>query len=48
MTLLKLAERRLQLDIKDKNMAAGVDSNVVRLRRRRANHRWLLERPATT
>lgn len=48
MTLLKLAERRLQVDIKDKDMAAGVDSNVVRLRRRRANHRWLLERPATT
>ena len=43
MTLLKLASKRLEDDRKDKRVAADIDSSVVRLRRRKANHRWVLD-----
>ena len=42
-TLLKLAEKRLQEDVRDKKAAAEVDSGIVRLRRRKANHKWVLD-----
>ena len=40
--LLKLADKGLKEDVKDKKTASFLDSNVVRLRRRKANHRWVL------
>ena len=43
MALLKLAGKRLNHDIKDKRSASEVDANIVRLRRRKANHRWVLQ-----
>ena len=42
MALLKLAHKSIKSDIKDKKKAAFLDSDVVRLRRRKANHRWVL------
>lgn len=41
--LLKLAQKGLQADIRDKKMAAEVDSGIVRLRRQKANHRWVMD-----
>ena len=41
--MLKLAGKRLQEDVKDKKAAANIDSSIVRLRRRKANHRWVLD-----
>ena len=38
---LKLAKMRLADDSQDKNHAIGVDSHVVRMRRRKGNHRWV-------
>lgn len=43
MTLLKLANRRLSDDITDKKRAAKIDSDVVRLRRRKFDHKWVLK-----
>lgn len=40
--MLKLAQLRLRADIRDKKAGADIDSNVVRLRRRKANHRWVI------
>ena len=42
-SLLKLAEQQLQEDVRDKKSAADVDMSIVRLRRRKANHKWVLE-----
>lgn len=42
-TLLKLASKRLKEDVKDKKSAAEIDSSIVRLRRRKANHKWVLD-----
>eukprot|EP00731_Ephydatia_muelleri_P024483 Em0016g754a len=41
--LLKLAGSRLRDDIADKKIAAGVDKSVLQLRRRKANHRWVMD-----
>jgi hypothetical protein len=41
--LLHLARLRLQDDIRDKRVATGIDSAIVRLRRRRSNYRWVME-----
>lgn len=38
--LLKLARLKLKEDIRDKNAAIATDGSVVRLRRRKASHRW--------
>lgn len=46
--LLRLSQKGLQSDITDKKVAADVDSSVVRLRRRRANHRWVLDGSVTS
>ena len=43
MALLRLAHKGLKADVKDKQKAAILDSSVVRLRRRKANHRWVLQ-----
>ena len=43
MALMKLAEKGLRNDIKDKRRAATLDSHVVRLRRRKGSHRWALQ-----
>lgn len=43
MALLKLAHKSIKADIKDKKKAAFLDSDVIRLRRRKANHRWVLQ-----
>ena len=43
MALLKLAGKRLNHDIKDKRSASEIDANVVRLHRRKADHRWVLQ-----
>ncbi|XP_066916613.1 tektin-like protein 1 [Clytia hemisphaerica] len=40
--MLKLTEDRLKTDIHDKHRAAGIDSSIVRHRRRQANHRWVV------
>lgn len=39
--LLKLAQLQLKDDIRDKKAAINVDGNIVRMRRRKANHRWV-------
>ncbi len=39
--LLKLTKLRLDADARDKSEAALLDSKVVRMRRRLANHRWV-------
>lgn len=41
--LLHLARLRLGDDIRDKRVATGIDSAIVRLRRRRSNYRWVME-----
>ena len=41
--LLKLAGKQLDEDVKDKKSAAEIDSSIVRLRRRKVNHRWVLD-----
>nr|XP_002120394.1 coiled-coil domain-containing protein 105 [Ciona intestinalis] len=41
--LLHLARLRLSDDIRDKRVATGIDSAIVRLRRRRSNYRWVME-----
>jgi len=41
--LLKQAKERLNADLKDKRAATSTDTALVRLRRRRANHRWVLD-----
>ena len=46
--LLKLAQKGLQADMRDKKMAADIDSSIVRLRRQRANHRWVLDGNVTS
>lgn len=43
MALLKLANKGLRKDLKDKRVAGFLDSDVVRLRRRKANHRWVIQ-----
>ena len=48
MALLKLASKGLEADIEDKRRAAFLDSSVVRLRRRKADHRWVLQGNAYT
>jgi len=40
---LHLAKLRMQQDIKDKKAASGIDSAIMRLRRRRSNYRWVME-----
>lgn len=40
--LLKLTKLRLDDDARDKKEAALLDSKVVRMRRRLANHRWVV------
>ncbi|XP_001622655.2 coiled-coil domain-containing protein 105 [Nematostella vectensis] len=40
--LLKLTKDRIDSDASDKHHASLIDSNVVRDRRRHANHRWVL------
>lgn len=40
--LLKLAGSRLEDDINDKKISAEVDKRVLQLRRRKANHRWVM------
>ncbi|XP_028394774.1 coiled-coil domain-containing protein 105-like [Dendronephthya gigantea] len=40
--LLKLTKLRLDADARDKSEAALLDSKVVRMRRRLANHRWVV------
>ncbi|XP_070581726.1 tektin-like protein 1 [Ptychodera flava] len=40
--MLQLARMRLENDIRDKHGASSVDAAIVRLRRRRANHRWVM------
>lgn len=39
---LRLTQLRLHSDIRDKQSAIDVDGGVVRLRRRKANHRWVV------
>jgi len=40
--MLKLASLRLKDDIRDKNAAINVDGAIVRMRRKKANHRWAM------
>ena len=40
--LLKLARLGLQDDVRDKSAAIDTDGNIVRMRRRKANHRWVM------
>ena len=48
LSLLKLARKKLKEDIHDKKVAIELDSNLVRLRRRKADHRWVLQGNAVT
>ena len=40
--LLKLTQNRMKEDIVDKHRGAQVDSSIVRLRRRKYDHRWVI------
>ena len=40
--LMKLTQDRLKEDVTDKKHGAFVDSSVVRLRRRKYDHRWVI------
>ena len=40
--LLKVTQKRIKEDIADKNHGAQVDSSIVRLRRRKYDHRWVI------
>lgn len=42
-SLLKLARKKLKDDYRDKRIGTEIDSNVVRLRRRKADHRWVVQ-----
>lgn len=42
MALLKLARKKIRADLKDKRLAMDIDTNVVRLRRRKCDHKWVL------
>lgn len=41
--MLKLTKKNLKEDIADKNCGSKIDSQIVRYRRRKANHRWVME-----
>jgi len=41
--LLRDAKKALNADLKDKRAASATDTALIRLRRRRANHRWVLD-----
>ena len=41
--LLKLARKKIRADLRDKQLAMDIDTNAVRLRRRKADHRWVLQ-----
>lgn len=40
--LLRLANLRLDDDIRSKSAAASIDGSIIRLRRRKSDHRWCL------
>ncbi|XP_071802475.1 tektin-like protein 1 [Asterias amurensis] len=40
--MLQMGQDRLQHDIRHKKAASSVDSSIVRMRRRLANHRWVM------
>ena len=40
--MLEITQDRLRDDIRDKHRGAEVDASIVRLRRRKANHRWVI------
>jgi hypothetical protein len=40
--LLKLTRERLEEDVRNKKAAAVIDGKIVRLRRCRADHRWVM------
>lgn len=40
--LMKLANIKLRQDILSKGTAASVDASIIRMRRRRGDHRWTL------
>lgn len=42
-SLLKLARKKLKEDYRDKKIATEIDTNVIRLRRRKADHRWVVQ-----
>ena len=42
-SLLKLARKKLKEDIRDKQIALEIDSNIVRLRRRKSDYRWVVQ-----
>ena len=48
MGLLRLAGSRLQSDINDKKLASSIDATIVRLRRKRSDHRWVLDGNSVT
>jgi len=41
--MLKLTNQRVKEDMADKNAGTKIDSGIVRYRRQKANHRWVLE-----
>lgn len=40
--MLRITQQRLKEDIRDKQVGTDVDANIVRYRRRKANHRWVV------
>jgi len=40
--MLNITQERLKCDIRDKHIGAEVDTSIVRNRRRKANHRWVI------
>ncbi|XP_003384874.1 PREDICTED: coiled-coil domain-containing protein 105-like [Amphimedon queenslandica] len=42
LSLLKLARKKLMEDYRDKKIASHLDSDVYRMRRRKADHRWVI------
>jgi len=42
-TLLRVTKMHLKDDIVDKERAMNIDAAAIRLRKRRSNHRWVME-----
>lgn len=40
--MLRLASLRLEDDIRSKSAASSIDGSIIRLRRRKSDHRWTL------
>ena len=48
LTVLRLSKMHLKDDLLDKELAMHIDSDIVRLKKRRSNYRWVMEGKSLT